>query len=133
MLLLTGYEPCALTSTVRSLCVDGLTLAFAQKSNSISLLCKPFSFLSKFCKFWDLCLGKQGAWLVLHPLPLAWRLRTQVCCWSDLFLVLSCTPQGPKNRFYRKIGRIDRPLAWTTRHVRCPLLPHEVSRETAKF
>ena len=27
------------------------------------------------------------------PLPLVWRLPTQVCCWSDLFLVL-CTPQG---------------------------------------
>ena len=79
--------------TIHSLHVDGPTLAFAWKLNLISLLCKPFSFLSKFCKFWDLCLGKQGAWLVLHPLPLVWRLPTQVCCWSDLFLVL-CTPQG---------------------------------------
>ena len=38
-----------------------------------------------------------------------------------------------KNRFYRKIGQIDWPLAWTTRRVRSPPSPHEVSRETAKF
>ena len=69
--LLTGYEPCTLTPTIHSLHVDGLTLAFARKLDSISPLCKPFSFLSKFCKFWDLCLGKQGAWLVLHP-PCHW-------------------------------------------------------------
>ena len=72
--------------------MDGLTLAFARKSDSICTLCKPLCFLSKFCKFWDLCLGKQGAWLVLHPLSIGLEVSTQVCCWSDLFLAL-CTPQ----------------------------------------
>ena len=69
--LLTGYEPCTLTQlAVGSTHLEGLSSATALKSSLISPLCKLFLLLGKSGKFWDLCLGKQGAWLVLQSLSI---------------------------------------------------------------
>ena len=69
--LLTGYEPCTLTQlAVGSTHLEGLSSATALKSSLISPLCKLFLLLGKSGKSWDLCLGKQGAWLVLQSLPI---------------------------------------------------------------
>ena len=53
--LLTGYEPCTLTQTIHPLHLED------------HQLCKHSSLLSKSSKSQNLCLGKQGAWLVLLP------------------------------------------------------------------
>ena len=69
--LLTGYEPCTLTQlAVGSTHLEGLFSATALKPTWVSPLCKLFLLLGKSGKFWDLCLGKQGAWLVLQSLSI---------------------------------------------------------------
>ena len=45
-----------------------LISAFALKTTWFSPPASFFHLLGKSGKFWDLCLGKQGAWLVLQPL-----------------------------------------------------------------
>ena len=106
--LLTGYEPCTLTQlAVGSTHLEGLTTATALKSNLISPLCKLFLLLGKSGKFWDLCLGKQGTWLVLQSLSIGLEVVH-----PSLLLVrpFPGTLHPPRSRRIAYIARTDNPI-----------------------
>ena len=106
--LLTGYEPCTLTQlAVGSTHLEGLSSATALKSSLISPLCKLFLLLGKSSKFWDLCLGKQGTWLVLQSLSIGLEVVH-----PSLLLVrpLPGTLHHPRSRRNAYIARTDNPI-----------------------